>query len=139
MYKENPEDLPDANHKPEIGLALSEFWAFASFRPMDIIRDSVSRIPELKEALGKSADEFMDGDASETKLRKAVQTILQRGKDETDAMSKLVKALAKRCKDDGDSALGVQGGKGQEDQGLAEVFCMLNDVRRTFFLWWLLI
>lgn len=129
MYKENPEDLPDANHKPEIGLALSEFWAFASFRPMNLIRESVQRIPELKDALGGMASDFMNGEASETKLRKAVQTILQRGKDETDQMGQLVKALAKRCKEGADKALGVEGSKGKEDQGLAEVFCMLNDVR----------
>lgn len=126
MYADAPEDLPDDNHKPEIGLALSEFWAFASFRETEVIRDSVKRIPELKEALGDSANDFLEGSPTQNKLRKAVAKVLQRGKDESDQMAQLVKGLAKRCKADGDKALGVSGDSA--DKGLAEVFCMLNDV-----------
>jgi len=127
MYKDDPEDLPDDNHKPEIGLALSEFWAFASFRPMQVIRDSVRRVFELREIMGKEeAEEFMQGEVSEDKLRSAVSKILQRGKDD-EAAKLLVISLAKKCKAQGDAALGVNGDEGKEDQGLAQVFGMLND------------
>jgi len=123
LHKENPEDLPDDNHKPEIGLALSEFWAFASFREMKVIRQSVERIEELKEALGDSAKQFLEGEESEDKLREAVRTVLQRGKDEQSKMGDLVKKLAKRCKEEGDKAIGGA----DVDKGLAEAFVMLND------------
>lgn len=93
---------------------------------MKIIRESVQRIPELKEALGSSVEEFLQGEEGEEKLRQAVKTILQRGQDEKEAMAKLVKDLAKRCKEEGDKALSITGESA--DKGLAEVFVMLNDV-----------
>ena len=43
----------DANHKPEIALALGNFRGFIGFKPLDEIRNAVDETPELKEAIGK--------------------------------------------------------------------------------------
>jgi mannose-6-phosphate isomerase len=54
--RENAEGIPleassrnykDDNHKPEIGVALTEFWMLHGFRPLDQIAESFARTPEL--------------------------------------------------------------------------------------------
>jgi mannose-6-phosphate isomerase len=54
--RENAEGIPleassrnykDDNHKPEIGVALTEFWMLHGFRPLDQIAESFIRTPEL--------------------------------------------------------------------------------------------
>jgi mannose-6-phosphate isomerase len=37
----------DDNHKPEIGVALTEFWMLHGFRPLEQIAESFSQTPEL--------------------------------------------------------------------------------------------
>jgi mannose-6-phosphate isomerase len=37
----------DDNHKPEIGVALTEFWLLHGFRPLEQIAETLDRIPEL--------------------------------------------------------------------------------------------
>jgi mannose-6-phosphate isomerase len=37
----------DDNHKPEIGVALTEFWMLHGFRPLEQIAETLERIPEL--------------------------------------------------------------------------------------------
>ncbi len=37
----------DDNHKPEIGVALTEFWLLHGFRPLEEISETLDRIPEL--------------------------------------------------------------------------------------------
>ena len=114
--------MPDSNHKPEIAIALSDFQAFASFRSFDKIASSVNSISELQEALGEKAKLFSSSSSgSEEDLRNAIRTILDRNLNESPAMSRLVASLVKKCKEQGDKALG------QHDAGLAETFIMLND------------
>ena len=54
--RENQEGIPlganqrnykDDNHKPEIGVALTEFWMLHGFRPLEEIARSFGEIPEL--------------------------------------------------------------------------------------------
>ena len=54
--RENAEGIPveassrnykDDNHKPEIGVALTEFWMLHGFRPLDRIAESFTGTPEL--------------------------------------------------------------------------------------------
>ncbi|MGC2402018.1 MAG: mannose-6-phosphate isomerase, class I, partial [Acidobacteriaceae bacterium] len=54
--RENAEGIPlesshrnyrDDNHKPEIGVALTEFWMLHGFRPLEQIAEILDRIPEL--------------------------------------------------------------------------------------------
>jgi mannose-6-phosphate isomerase len=37
----------DDNHKPEIGVALTDFWMLHGFRPLEQIAESLDQIPEL--------------------------------------------------------------------------------------------
>jgi mannose-6-phosphate isomerase len=54
--RENAEGIPleaghrnykDDNHKPEIGIGLTEFWMLHGFRPLEQIAEVLDRIPEL--------------------------------------------------------------------------------------------
>lgn len=54
--RENAEGIPleashrnykDDNHKPEIGVALTEFWMLHGFRPLEQIAETLDRTPEL--------------------------------------------------------------------------------------------
>lgn len=143
--------MPDDNHKPEIGLALTDFDCFAAFRPFGSIQASVQAVPELRQALGAVADEVVKGPASEALLRKSVSTvrpdfdrqphvfanstsrlpghvcgqILNRRLHESDEMTALTSKLASRCKEQGDEAVG--GISAPENKGLAETFVNLND------------
>ena len=53
LHKEQPNIYKDANHKPELVLALSDdFEALCSFLPFGDVIDNINHTPELKEILG---------------------------------------------------------------------------------------
>ncbi|KAH7323035.1 RmlC-like cupin domain-containing protein [Stachybotrys elegans] len=45
LHAQNPEKFPDANHKPEIALAVSRFEAFCGFKPLTDIAEALSLKP----------------------------------------------------------------------------------------------
>lgn len=45
LHKERPNAFTDSNHKPEIGLALTKFEAFAGFKPLDNIAELLKLEP----------------------------------------------------------------------------------------------
>lgn len=50
--KDNPaRNYKDANHKPELMLALSEFWLLHGFKPAAKLEATLNNIPELKKLL----------------------------------------------------------------------------------------
>ncbi len=65
--RENEQGIPfdapqrvykDANHKPEVMVALSEFWLLHGFRTREAIRAELERVEELRPLLSR----FSDGD-----------------------------------------------------------------------------
>ncbi|XP_011505532.1 PREDICTED: mannose-6-phosphate isomerase [Ceratosolen solmsi marchali] len=52
LHEAQPELYKDANHKPEMAIALTEFEALYGFRPMDEISFYIQKIPELRAAIG---------------------------------------------------------------------------------------
>ena len=64
LHRQDPAHYPDANHKPEMAIALSRFRALASFRPAHEIRADLGRTAAFQR--------FFDGIASDGSwLRKA--------------------------------------------------------------------
>jgi len=47
LHARAPQHYPDANHKPEIAVALTPFEALAAFRPQDEVLADVRRLPAL--------------------------------------------------------------------------------------------
>ena len=72
LHKENPEQFTDANHKPEIAIALGPFEVFAGWKPSSKIQSLFDALPPLQKFL-PDANAKLNNET----LRKVVQTILQ--------------------------------------------------------------
>lgn len=64
LFVKFPNIYKDANHKPEIAIALTKFEALCGFRPRKEIEEAVSSIPQLRELLGdERVNAFVSGKA----------------------------------------------------------------------------
>ena len=52
LYRERPDIYKDANHKPEMAVALSDFEALCGFCPHEEIAAALEDVPELRESCG---------------------------------------------------------------------------------------
>merc|ERR1712032_1110506 len=55
LHKERPNVYKDANHKPEIAIALTDFEALCGFRRVGEIATFLDAVPELAELAGAGA------------------------------------------------------------------------------------
>uniref|UniRef100_UPI00358F1A9F mannose-6-phosphate isomerase isoform X2 n=1 Tax=Myxine glutinosa TaxID=7769 RepID=UPI00358F1A9F len=55
LHAHHPEHYPDANHKPEMAIALTSFLGLCGFRPLCEILDFLDGVPELKTVVGPEA------------------------------------------------------------------------------------
>ena len=53
LHKDNPKAYKDANHKPEMAIALTPFEAMCGFRPVHEIDHFLTTIPELRCIIGE--------------------------------------------------------------------------------------
>ena len=79
LHAKDPAHYPDANHKPEMCIALTEFTGLCGFRPQNETLGFVNSIPELKELIGdvdlSSEESYSDN------LKKAFTNLMQNSKD----------------------------------------------------------
>jgi mannose-6-phosphate isomerase len=47
LHESDPKNYPDANHKPELAIALTPFEVLCGFRPLEEIHQFINDIPEL--------------------------------------------------------------------------------------------
>ena len=52
LHHDDPFHYPDANHKPELAIALTEFEAFCGFKPHSEIEFLLNNVPEFKDTVG---------------------------------------------------------------------------------------
>ncbi|EPQ55687.1 mannose-6-phosphate isomerase [Gloeophyllum trabeum ATCC 11539] len=101
-------EFVDANHKPEIAVAIGDpldeawgegvvFLGFVGFRPLDEIRGFLEDVPELRQAIGDEGvvKSFLENPSKETLKRVYVQ-LLTRGKDDPEGVKKDVEMLVAR-------------------------------------------
>ncbi|XP_028630245.1 mannose-6-phosphate isomerase [Grammomys surdaster] len=50
-----PEHYPDANHKPEMAIALTSFQGLCGFRPVEEIVTFLKKVPEFQSLIGETA------------------------------------------------------------------------------------
>lgn len=55
LHTERPDVYKDANHKPEIAIALTDFEALCGFRPVRELAAIAAAVPELRAVLGAAA------------------------------------------------------------------------------------
>jgi small subunit ribosomal protein S1 len=63
LHEQDPEHYPDANHKPEIAIALTEFDAFCRFRHVPHIRQDLERRNALKAFFETSIEDTQPSNA----------------------------------------------------------------------------
>ncbi|XP_075747370.1 mannose phosphate isomerase [Rhipicephalus microplus] len=74
LHEARSDLYPDSNHKPEIAIALTDFEAFCSFRPLQEITNLLKGLPELREVLGPLAEQSLSSKAELHTWFKAVIT-----------------------------------------------------------------
>ncbi|XP_027779529.1 mannose-6-phosphate isomerase isoform X2 [Marmota flaviventris] len=62
LHLQAPQHYPDANHKPEMAIALTSFQGLCGFRPVEEILTFLKKVPEFQ---------FLIGDAASTQLRQS--------------------------------------------------------------------
>jgi mannose-6-phosphate isomerase len=97
--RENAEGIPleagrrnykDDNHKPEIGVALTEFWMLHGFRPLEQIAESFARTPELASLMPgypqRLAASGHDHAARRTLLRELYSNVMTLPQEQVDSL-----------------------------------------------------
>ena len=79
LHKENPETFTDANHKPEIALALSQFEAFCGFKPLPEI-ERLMQLEPLRRFL-PTGGRALDAKFTNEALREVVRNMLETDED----------------------------------------------------------
>ncbi|XP_054858590.1 mannose-6-phosphate isomerase [Eublepharis macularius] len=60
LHAQNPEHYPDANHKPEMTIALTTFDGLCGFRPVEEIVTFLQTVPEFRALIGNVAAEQLE-------------------------------------------------------------------------------
>jgi mannose-6-phosphate isomerase len=80
----------DNNHKPEIGVALTEFWMLHGFRPLEQIAHTVGQTPELGSLLAgfpqRLAAAAHDHDARRGLLRELYSKVMTMPQEQVDSV-----------------------------------------------------
>jgi mannose-6-phosphate isomerase len=81
----------DDNHKPEIGVALTEFWMLHGFRPLEQMASSFSRTPELGALMPDFAQRLVqaghhDHEARRRLLRELYSTVMTMPQERVDLL-----------------------------------------------------
>ncbi|XP_078712792.1 mannose-6-phosphate isomerase [Lampetra fluviatilis] len=61
LHAKFPQHYPDANHKPEMAIALTPFEGLCGFRPTQEILDFLHNVPELRAVVGEGAAAELQG------------------------------------------------------------------------------
>ncbi|KFP85624.1 Mannose-6-phosphate isomerase, partial [Acanthisitta chloris] len=65
LHAQFPEQYPDANHKPEMAIALTPFEGLCGFRPVEEIVCFLQNVPELRALIGAVAAEQLERSGSD--------------------------------------------------------------------------
>nr|XP_056721926.1 mannose-6-phosphate isomerase [Euleptes europaea] len=60
LHAQYPEHYPDANHKPEMAIALTPFDGLCGFRPVEEIVTFLQKVPEFRALIGNVAAEQLE-------------------------------------------------------------------------------
>jgi mannose-6-phosphate isomerase len=98
----------DDNHKPEIGVALTEFWMLHGFRPLEQIAEAFRQAPELASLMPDFPQRLAglghQHDARRTLLRELYSTVMTMPQDQVDLLlDRLISRLKAAPASDKDS------------------------------------
>ncbi|KDQ54601.1 hypothetical protein JAAARDRAFT_135320 [Jaapia argillacea MUCL 33604] len=151
LHKRDGEEFVDANHKPEIAIAIGDdgsvdggigegvaFLGFVGFRPLDEIKRFLEGVEELRRAIGDEGvvKEFVEKPSQEG-LKRVYGALLTRGKESFEEMKKDVNALVRRVGGRGDGVVNETeakllkkvNGQYEEDVGVLATTFFMNLVK----------
>lgn len=109
LHAQDPKNYPDANHKPEMAIAVTDFEGFCGFKPLAEISDELKRIPELRNIVGdEAANHFINnykdnvtiGSEDDKANRKLLQSVFSKVMNAPeDEIVKNARDLIKRAHD----------------------------------------
>jgi mannose-6-phosphate isomerase len=99
----------DDNHKPEIGVALTEFWMLHGFRPLEEIAETLRKAPELASLMPVFPQRLVqaghDHEARRSLLRELYSTVMVMPQEQVDLLlNQLIARLQAKPPADKDSA-----------------------------------
>jgi mannose-6-phosphate isomerase len=63
LHARDPKNYPDANHKPEMSIALSPVRILIGFRPFEELHEIIKNSPVLEDLLGAELKEFLQSES----------------------------------------------------------------------------
>ncbi len=104
LHARDPEHYPDANHKPEVAVALDRLTALRGFRPYGELRATLARYPEIAQFAGDRAAVLLPGGATGPEAQRAAvralfEAVIRRAIEEPDALAAAVDSMARRVQD----------------------------------------
>lgn len=109
LNKENEKEFVDANHKPEIAIAIGEtlghgtwgediaFTGFVGFKPLKDIQYSLETVEELRDAIGnQSLIQAFLTHPSQSTLKDVFGSLLTRGANDPDSVKSHISALLRK-------------------------------------------
>ena len=105
----NGRNYKDDNHKPEIGVALTEFWMLHGFRPLEQIAQTLASSPELGSLMPGFAQRLAqagrDPEARRNLLRELYSNVMTMPQEQVDSLlNSLLARLQAKALSDKDSA-----------------------------------
>jgi mannose-6-phosphate isomerase class I len=97
----------DENHKPEMAVALTDFWMLHGFRPLDQIAEALRKVPELRSIMPDFSQRLVragdDAQARRDLLRDLYHTVMTMPQERVDLLlNALVERLTTRAPSDQD-------------------------------------
>lgn len=82
LHRERPALYPDPNHKPEVGIALSDVHLLYGFRPWPELQERFSAVPEFAHLLEEATLADLQDAPSEGTLHRALQELFSATDDQ---------------------------------------------------------
>lgn len=100
LHTRDPEHYPDANHKPEIAIALDGLKALAGFKSFEDTVQTLKAFPEIARFAGNVATEVSFGEKQPSRVghwvREVYLTVLKRSEENPGELEGLLRQLDKR-------------------------------------------
>ena len=96
LHADRPHVYKDANHKPEMTLAITEFEALCGFVAHDVLVKNLSKVPELRAAAGEDASAAFAAAPSTATLRRVFTAVMTASAEKVrESIESLVSRLRK--------------------------------------------
>lgn len=112
LHLQAPQHYPDANHKPEMAIALTPFQGLCGFRPVEEIVTFLKKVPEFQSLIGEDATAQLkqsvsgDPEAMASALRNCFSHLM---KSEKKVVVEQLNLLVKRISQQGEYGRGLDG------------------------------